>query len=61
MVRIESDKDLTEILGYIGELDKQGRQQAADILLGGITEIKVKKGEGCQSSSTNIPDLFDDC
>jgi hypothetical protein len=42
-------------------LDKEGSQQAADILLGSITEIEIKEGKGSQSSLTHVPDLLDDC
>jgi hypothetical protein len=58
--RIEFREDCTEIVRSIRKLDKEGRQQAADILLDSITEIKIKEGEGSQSSLTHVPDLFDD-
>jgi hypothetical protein len=45
----------------IGELNKEGRQHAADILLGSITEIKIEEGEGSQSSSALVLDVLDYC
>ena len=61
MGRIEFREDFAEIVGSIGELDKERRKQVARILLCNISEIKIKEGQRRQSSLTNVPDIFDDC
>ena len=59
--RVKFREDFTEVVGCTGELDKEGEQQVAGILLVSISEIKVEEGEGGQSISTHVPDLLDDC
>ena len=61
MGRIEFRENFAEIVGSIGELDKERRQQAAGILLCTVSEIEIKEGERRQSSLTDVPNLFDDC
>lgn len=61
MSEIEFKKDCKGVVGLIEELDDEAGQQAAYILLGNITEIKIIVGEDSQSSFTNFKDVFDDC
>ena len=42
------------------ELDKNGRQEVADILLSMIPEIKVKKGACSQPQFTQVTNFLDD-
>ena len=61
MSRIAGRDNLREFMRLLTELDEERGQKDARILLSNIPEIKIEKGEGSQSSSTQIPDLLDDC
>ena len=44
----------------MGELNEEGRKQAAGILLGGVPEVKIKDRKIGQSSLAHVSDVFYD-
>jgi len=59
VVLIEGGENFRELVGRAAELDENGRQQVAEILLSSISEIEIKYGNRDQSHFTHVMDFFD--